>query len=257
MQNKRINLCLLMLIGFLAGCTSSSSKESADMSALESYNHSMFKFNNVVDKTILRPVAKGYKAVTNDYLRQRITNFFNNIAEPISAANHLLQGDLQGVSENISRFMVNSTIGGLGLYDVAAKAGLNKNKTGFDETLASWCVPDGPYIVLPIMGGSTPRAATGFVADGYTSPGYWIAHESNGDDAMLVYYGAAGLKYLNIYAENLKILEDLEENSVDYYEAMKSMYLQNRAKIKGCKFIKKQEDNASLSYDFDMDMDDD
>ncbi len=240
----------------LNGCASVHENQAAktDDSVLETYNHAMFNFNNKLEKVAIKPVAKGYRAVTNEYVRKRISNFFNNLEEPISAVNHLLQWDLHNTAQNISRFMINTTIGGLGLYDVAAKAGLEPKETGFDETMATWCVPDGPYIVLPVLGPSTPRAATGFVADGYTAPTYWVANESHGEDAMWVYYGVTGLKYLNKYAENMPLLEGLEKSSVDYYEAVKTMYMQNRGKIKTCG-IKNTE--TTNNYDFDMDMDED
>lgn len=252
MKKNFVKYLILCSFVVLSGCATSTEK-GKDTSALESYNHAMFKFNHAVEKGVIRPVAKGYRAVTNDYVRQRVTNFFNNIEEPISMANHLLQGDLQSTGENFARFVINTTIGGLGLYDVASKAGLGKNPTGFDETLATWCVPDGPYVILPIIGPSTPRAATGWVADGYTSPSYWIAHESGDNDAEWIYYGVSSLKYLNKYAENIKVLESLEEGSVDYYEAMKSAYMQNRAKIKVCG---KKAVAQTPDYDFDMDDED-
>ncbi len=214
----------------------------------------MFSFNNKLDKFIIRPVARGYRAVTNEFVRERVSNFFSNIEEPISAANHILQGEFQNTGNNLGRFVLNTTLGGAGLFDVASKVGLEKQKTGFDETLATWCVPDGPFIVLPVFGPSTPRAATGFVVDGYSSPMYWAANESGGEDKWLVYYGLSGLKYVNLMAENLTFLESLEEGSVDYYEAVKSAYLQNRGKIKRCG---KAAQDLTPDYDFDMDdMDD-
>lgn len=257
MLNKFSKYIAVLAVLGLCGCAGT--KESCggvsnETSGLESYNRAMFAFNNKVDKYILRPAAKGYRAVTNEYVRQRVSNFFNNIDEPISAVNHLLQGELADSGNNLGRFAVNTTLGVVGLFDVASSMGLEKNKTGFDETLATWCVPDGPYVVLPIMGPSTPRAATGFVVDGYSSPSYWIAQESGGEDAWLVYYSVSGLKYLNLYAENMSMLESLEEGSIDYYEAVKSMYLQNRSKMKTCGV---EEQNAP-DYDFDMgDMEDD
>lgn len=244
-----VAICLVLM----AGCATKTNSE--DTSALESYNRGMFKFNHVVEKNVIRPTAKGYRAITNEYTRRRITNFFNNIGEPVSMANHLLQGEFHNSSENFARFVINTTIGGLGLYDAAAKAGLGPNPTGFDETMADWCIPDGPYVILPILGPSTPRAATGFAVDGYSSPAYWIAEESDDNNAELIYYVGAGLKYLNKYAENLKMIESLEEGSVDYYETIKSAYLQNRKKIKGC--AKNVDSQQMPDYDFDMDMDDD
>lgn len=240
-----------VLASGLNGCTSTKSGSSDD-TALESYNRAVFSFNNKLDTYVFRPVAKGYKKVTNEYVRNRVSDFFNNINEPVSAANHLLQGEFSKTGNNLGRFVINTTFGGVGLYDVASKVGLERAPTGFDETLAAWCVPDGPFVVLPVFGPSTPRAAVGFVADGYSSPMYIVANESHGEDAMTVYYGLAGLKYLNLYAENVQLLESLEEGSVDYYEAMKSAYLQNRSKIRTCGKPVEQ----APEYDFDMDVED-
>ncbi len=251
MVSKFSKYAAILALMSLCGCATSAENGTAEASApLESYNRAMFSFNNKLDKYVIRPVAKGYRAVTNDFVRQRVTNFFNNIEEPVSAVNHILQGEFENSGNNLGRFVLNTTLGGVGLFDVASKVGLEQKKTGFDETLATWCVPDGPFVILPVVGPSTPRAATGFVVDGYSSPMYWAAQESDGEDAWAVYYGAAGLKYLNLMAENIKMLESLEEGSVDYYEAVKSAYLQNRGKIKRCGKI---EEEKTPEYDFDMD----
>lgn len=249
---KSFLICFLFVFLGLSSCSTTSAMQD-NGGGLETYNRAMFSFNNKVDKFVIRPVAKGYKKVTNKHIRTRVSNFFNNIGEPISAANHILQGKFSASGENLGRFVLNTTLGVVGLYDVASSLGLEKNKTGFDETMATWCMPDGPFVVLPFVGPSTPRAAFGFVADAYSSPAYWVAHESGDDDAMTIYYAASGLKYLNLMAENLSFLEGLEEGSVDYYEAVKSAYMQNRNKIARCG---KKED-VTPSYDFDMgDMDD-
>ncbi len=245
-MKKSIFAFFLLIVLGLCGCSTTSTSGNG---GLETYNRAMFSFNNKVDKFVIRPVAKGYKKITNKYIRSRVSNFFNNIGEPISAANHILQGDFLSSGENLGRFVLNTTLGVVGLYDVASSLGLEKNKTGFDETMATWCMPDGPFVVLPFFGPSTPRAALGFVADAYSSPAYWVAHESGDDGAMTIYYASSGLKYLNLMAENLGFLESLEEGSVDYYEAVKSAYLQNRNKIMVCG----KKDDIAPSYDFDMD----
>lgn len=254
-SDKLIKYVAMLFFCGLSGCASVSSEpQEEDKTILESYNRAMFSFNDKLDKFIIRPVAKGYRAVTNEFIRERVSNFFNNIDEPISAVNHILQGDFKNTGNNLGRFTINTTLGGAGLFDVASKVGLEKKKTGFDETLATWCVPDGPFIILPVFGPSTPRAAAGFVADGYTSPMYWVANESGGEDKWLAYYSASGLKYINIMAENIKFLESLEEGAVDYYETVKSAYLQNRGKLKKCSDVAK---DAAPEYDFDMgDMED-
>lgn len=243
------NVAMVLFLG-LSGCATNSSSDGSG--ALESYNRAMFNVNNKIDRYIVRPVAKGYRAVTNEYVRTRVSNFFNNINEPVSAINHILQGEINNSGNNIGRFVINTTLGGIGLYDVASKFGLEKNATGFDETLATWCVPDGPFVVLPIIGPSTPRAAVGFAVDSHSTPTYWAARESDGEDAWSVYYGLTGVKYINLMAQNLTLLESLEEGSVDYYEAVKSTYMQNRNKLKVCG---NQVVEAQGDYDFDMDVD--
>lgn len=247
-----VKYALLSCFLCLSGC-SATTHTTDDSSALDKYNHTMFNINQKIDKAVIRPVAKGYRAITNNFIRQRVTNFFNNVSEPVSAANHILQGEFHDSAQNIGRFMINTVVGGAGLFDVASKVGLEQKKTGFDETLSAWCVPDGPYIVVPIMGPSTPRALTGLVADGYSAPAYWIIKDEGDDKAMLAYYGATGLKYLNLMAENLPLLESLEEGSVDYYEAIKSSYLQNRSKLRKCRYQAMTE--AIPDYDFNMDDD--
>lgn len=250
MYKKLVRYALAASLISLCGCASAPHAGN-DMSALEKYNRTMFNINDKIDKAVIRPVAKGYRAVTNKFVRQRVTNFFNNISEPVSAGNHILQGEFHDSAQNVGRFMINTVVGVAGLFDVASKVGLEQKKTGFDETMSTWCVPDGPYVVLPILGPSTPRAMTGLVADGYSAPAYWIIKENGDDKAMLAYYGATGLKYINLMAENLPMLESLEENSVDYYEAMKSSYLQNRSKLKRCSY--KPTPETAPDYDFDMD----
>lgn len=246
-MNNRFFAMFLLFIG-LCGCASNKMTDS-DAGVLEQYNRAMFEFNNKIDKYVVRPVAKGYRAVTNKYVRSRVTNFFDNIGEPISAVNHVLQGEFSSSGSNVGRFVINSTLGVIGLFDVASSVGLERDKTGFDETMATWCVPDGPFVVLPIMGPSTPRATVGFVADAYSSPLYWATHSTDESEAKTIYYAASGLKYLNLIAENLTFLESLEDGSVDYYEAVKSSYMQNRVKLRICG----KDDNVVADYDFDMD----
>ena len=139
---------------------------------LEAYNRKMFEFNYQVDKYILKPTAKGYRAITTPYIRERVNNALANIKEPISAFNHLLQGEIKESGINLSRLVINSTLGLAGMYDVAGGWGLKPSKAGFDETLAKWCIKDGPFIVLPLLGPATPRSTVGLAVDSLTNPVY-------------------------------------------------------------------------------------
>jgi len=138
---------------------------------------------------------------------------------------------------------------------IAATLGLEKKKNTFDATMAKYCVPDGPFVVLPVAGPSTPRHLTGWVADSYTSPLYWSLANSDNEKSNAVVWGATGLKYLNLRAENMELLDSVEEGSVDYYEATKSAFLQNRKKfVSLCSQADNNGDNVP-NYDFDFEAD--
>ena len=220
---------LALVIGLTASCASNSAKndQHVDEDRFETYNRAMFKFNYRFDKYVLRPVAEGYRAITNDFTRERVRLAISNIREPISVGNHLLQGNIKQTGVGVARFGINSTLGLLGMFDVADGWGLKKEETEFDVTLANWCVPDGPFIMLPFMGPSTPRAAVGDVVDVFYAAIYAVA----------------------LREQNIELLDDLERGSVDFYATMRSAYLQNR-KSMGCHAKDDQ------SYDFDFGMDD-
>ncbi len=233
-------------------------EENDDEGALESYNRAMFAVNATADYFVIKPVAKGYRAVTNDFVRERVRNFFDNMKEPISAVNHTLQGDLLDSGKSLGRFLINSTIGLLGTFDVASGWGISKNPTDFDRTLAAWCVPDGPFFILPLFGPSTPRATASMVADAYTHPVYWVGRYSSfGEDwkRYSFYYGISALGFVSLREANIEFLDNLTANSVDPYSTIKSAYIQNRLKIGVCGKKEVSAEDAGYDFDFD-DMDD-
>lgn len=255
---KKISL-LVFLIFSLAACATNpdGSKLSADdeESGVEYYNRAMFNFNYQFNKKVMKPVAEGYKSVTNQFFRDRVSAFFNNLEEPAYFVNNLFQGEIKNSGVSVGRFLINTTLGLAGTFDVAAGWGLEKKKNSFDQTMAKYCVPDGPFFVLPIIGPATPRYVIGWSADAYASPLFWalIDVEDDGVDAAVI--GATGLKYINIYAENMGLLESLEEGSVDFYATMKSAFLQNRQKFTSL-CAENNADEDALSYDFDFGYDD-
>lgn len=230
-----------------------------DEGFIETYNRSMFTFNTFVDDYLMKPVAKGYRAVTNDFIRERVHNFFSNLKEPATMINHTLQGNFSDTGKSGGRFLINSTLGLLGTFDVASGWGIDKNKTGLDETLAKWCVPDGPYIVLPIVGPSTPRAAIGYAGDAVANPLYWsdeYIHFSDDWKKYTFYYGLSALGFVSVREENLELLDKLTLNSVDPYSTVKSAYMQNRLKMHVCGQIEDKGQAPSYDFDFDEDFDD-
>ena len=227
-------------------------------SALESYNRAMFTFNAVADHYVIKPVAKGYRAVTTEFIRERVHDFYTNLKEPGTTVNHLLQGEPTESVKSLGRFLINSTLGLLGTFDVASGWGLANNATDFDRTLAAWCVPDGPFLILPLLGPSTPRATAGMAADAFTSTTYWVGYFSSfGHDweRYSFYYGITALGFVNLREENIEFLDNLTANSVDPYSTIKSAYIQNRLKIGICGNKEASAEDAGYDFDFD-DMDD-
>lgn len=242
---------LAFVIGTTASCASKPDNhdQHVDYDRFETYNRAMFKFNYQFDKYILKPVAEGYRAVTNDFTRERVRSVISNIKEPVYAGNNLLQGDIKQSGIGVARFGINSTLGLLGMFDVAEGWGLKKDAAGFDETLAAWCVPDGPFIVLPFAGPSTPRAAVGMFADGFMNPVYWATYQdANVHDKAIYTY--IGVQAIALREANIELLDDLERGSVDFYSTMRSAYLQNR-KTMGCNAAENTQ-----SYDFDFGIED-
>ena len=191
---------------------------------LEPINRAIFSFNNAADKIILEPVAKGYKKLPTP-VQSGISNFLNNLKMPLVVVNQLLQGQGKNAAESSGRFIVNSTAGLFGLIDVADKIGLEKKQEDFGQTLASWGVGDGFYIVLPIFGPSNVRDTTGMLLTYVTDPinAYAV---SEGEAWILPVRTAT-----NAIDQRSKIIDEvnaLRNKSLDYYAAVRSSYYQNR-----------------------------
>lgn len=257
-MNKISKFLGVLLLASAAQIVPVWAEENADDSVLESYNRAMFNFNAVADHFVIKPVAKGYRAVTTEFIRERVRNFYANLKEPVSVVNHTLQGDIADSGKSLGRFLINSTLGLLGTFDVASGWGIKKNETDFDKTLAAWCVPDGPFFILPIFGPSTPRATTGMAADAFTGTTYWTGYFAtfgNDVEKYSFYYGITALGFVSMREEKIEFLDNLTANSVDPYSTIKSAYIQNRLKIGVCGKTGASAEEAGYDFDFD-DMDD-
>ncbi len=144
----------------LAGCAGPNPRD-----PYESYNRAMFNFNDTVDTYALKPVATAYKNVTPSFVQTGVNNFFGNLSDAWSAVNNLLQGKGQDGMSDVARFALNSTLGIVGLFDIASEAGLPKHKEDFGQTLGVWGVESGPYLVLPLLGPSTVRDTVALPVD--------------------------------------------------------------------------------------------
>lgn len=237
----------------MSACASTNSSHSTDevSDPLESINRPIFEFNYQADKYVIKPVAKGYRAITNPFVRDRIRSILSNLREPVTAGNLLLQAEPVDMVKSVSRFVINSTLGLAGMFDVADGWGLPRKRATFNETFAKWCIPQGPYIVLPLVGPSTPRAATGLAMEFIFDPVYWTTyHDANVHDKAT--WGYAAMIGISAREEALEFLDDLESNSVDYYATMRSAYLQNQSKLR-C--FRDKSDDAEV-YDFDFGLED-
>lgn len=190
------------------------------------FNRKTFAFNEKVDKAVVRPVAVGYRKVTTVAMRKLIGNFYSNIELPVSIVNDLLQVRPSGAARNTGRFAVNTTIGLLGFFDPASELGLTLDKTDFGVTLARWGVPDGPYMVLPLLGPTTVRDVWAWPVDSYLlDPMSWYAREHS-----LTYHA----EYLPImlYLVQLRASfidsESFLNSAYDPYLMTRDAYLQRR-----------------------------
>ncbi len=153
--------CLVLL----AGCATTPQPRTDD--PYESFNRSMFTFNQELDKVAIRPVAIGYRKITNPPVRRSISDFFSNIRLPITIGNDLLQAHVGDAAQNTGRFLINLTLGFGGFFDPASHLGIPDHETDFGITLARWGIPDGPYLVLPFVGPTTMRNVWRLPVDSY------------------------------------------------------------------------------------------
>ena len=197
----------------------------------ENVSRSVFKFNMVVDELILEPIAKGYNKLPKPF-KQGTGNFTSNISTLLSIPNSLLQGDLKQFGHSTGSVLVNSTVGLLGFFNPAEKMGLKSNKEDLGQTLGTYGVGPGCYLVLPVLGPSTARDSFGLIADTFIDPFAHITIRENelfgisGND--LDYYSVKGTTAVDFRSKNIQKFESLEKNSIDLYSSLKSIYLQDR-----------------------------
>ena len=190
------------------------------------FNRKTFAFNEKVDKAVVRPVAVGYRKVTTATMRKLIGNFYSNIELPVSIVNDLLQARPAGAARNTGRFAVNTTIGLLGFFDPASELGLTLDKTDFGVTLARWGVPDGPYMVLPLLGPTTVRDVWAWPVDSYLlDPMSWYAREHS--FRYYAEYLPIMLYYVQLRASFIDS-ESFLNSAYDPYLMTRDAYLQRR-----------------------------
>ena len=197
----------------------------------EGVSRSVFKFNMAFDKAVLKPIAKGYNKLPEP-IKNGTSNFTSNMATLLSIPNSLLQGNIKQVGHSTGSFLINSTIGILGVLNPAEKMGLKPHKEDVGQTLGTYGVGPGCYLVLPILGPSTARDSFGLLADTFVDPFAHVTIRENellgisGND--LDYFSVKGVTAVDFRADNDQNFESLEKNSLDLYSSLKSVYLQSR-----------------------------
>jgi phospholipid-binding lipoprotein MlaA len=227
-------LTAILVIGCglaFAGCTSMSDEPQAQLDAaqaandpMEPLNRTIFDANEGFDKAVLLPVAQVYVDVVPDGARDSVHNFIDNLDQPVYFANNVLQGDFNHAGDTLGRFVINSTIGIGGLFDVASRWDIPNHPEDFGITLGKWGVGEGPYMVLPFFGPDNPRDATGQVTDIFLDPSTYIHIDGH------IYWSAGRevAKAIDLRSRNIDNLESIERSSVDYYASMRSLYRQLR-----------------------------
>ena len=226
-----------------AGTTGSEELQASDTQGtagecFEGFSRAMFKFNHALDGAIFEPVAKGYR-VLPAVLRKGTGNMVDNLRSLLTLSNHILQGDFREAGNTAGRFLINTTVGVLGIWDPATALGLEQQgKEDFGQTLGRWGTNSGCYFVLPILGPTTVRDAVGLVGNIFLDPIYHVTHNSEVHNGLVGndnysehnYYYYRGTGAVDFRSKNIESFDSLEKNSIDLYATVKSVYLQERRK---------------------------
>ena len=207
----------LMFMFVLGGCASNGNPRDP----LEPLNRGIYKFNDGVDIMFVKPLSEAYRFYLPELARTGVSNVFSNINDVIVALNNLLQGKFVNAMSDVGRIVVNSTIGVLGLIDVATEFGLEKNHEDFGQTLGYWGIGDGPYLVLPFLGPSNFRDGVGWVGDIYTWPVTYVQRVRYRNTIT-------GIRFISARAELLEASKILETAALDPYEFVRDAYMQRR-----------------------------
>lgn len=222
MSVMKIRSCLLLVpVLLLAACATVPPESRDDRDPFERYNRSMHEFNDNVDRAILKPVARGYVAITPQPVRTGVGNFFSNVNDVLQVFNNTLQFKFHDAASDMTRLIMNTSFGVLGIFDVATPMGLEKSNEDFGQTLGRWGMPAGPYLVLPFMGPSTVRDAPAMYVDAEVWP---ITHMDDHTlrNSLIV------LDVVNIRARLLSTERTLDELGDDRYMVIRNAWLERR-----------------------------
>lgn len=216
-----LRIAMLSLVTLaLLGCATVPPSERHPRDPWQRFNRGVFKFNDVFDRAIAKPVARTYVRVVPEVVRTGVTNFFNNLTYPSVIVNALLQGQLEPFARDTGRLVVNTTVGIGGLLDPATRIGLTLEDRDFGQTFGKWGIPSGPYLVLPFLGPSDVRDAVGRVPAEFADPRHYIQNPYWDYGLLLIYEVKT--------RADLLPLTDMAEKTFDPYAFERNAYLQQR-----------------------------
>ena len=220
----------VMLAAQLTGCAHMARDRDAEVyDPIEPVNRAIFSANMAVDRAVLKPVAKGYRAVLPQFVRDRFRAFLQNLLEPRIFINDLLQVRLNAAGMTFARFLMNTTAGIGGLFDLASDHNLPRQTGDFGQKLYMWGIGDGPYLVLPFFGPSNLRDGIGLSVDLFTEGNTNPLNALDYNDHRATINFALGMVYgIDTRERNIEVLDAIEENSIDFYATLRSASQQHR-----------------------------
>jgi len=229
---KKFRIVGALLLGLVsAGCSTTAPDPDVNMvqvsDPLENMNRFFFDLNQRLDRNAARPAAEVYKDTVPQTARSALHNVLDNLGGPVTVANDLLQAQFENAAIATGRFLVNSTIGVAGIFDVATEWGMPSRNRDFGETMGTYGMPPGPYLVLPLRGSTDIRDFAGNFIDGYATPLRYVRY----DGREYVGWMKSTVSSMDNRATNLVTYRDIERASVDYYATMRTLYLERRARL--------------------------
>jgi phospholipid-binding lipoprotein MlaA len=212
------------------GENSLSKKAKPTKDCFESLNRATFSLNQGLDKVIFKPIAKGYRKLPSP-IRSGTSNVLGNLSSLVTIPNNILQGEFKTAGVNTGRFVINTTVGILGIFDVATKMDFPEyEKEDYGQTFGAWGIGAGCYVVLPVLGPSTVRDTFGSFVNVLGGDPYYNAstHGNNEYLSDSLYMKTKIVSGVDFRAKNLESIENLEKNSMDFYASVRSLYLQDR-----------------------------
>lgn len=227
-ENVSGKTVLALTMAVMVSACSTTGGQSGDYAAMDPFeemNRGVFAFNEGVDKAVLQPVAKGYRTVTPKGIRIALRNFLRNLRSPVDLGNQILQGDVEGATNQTARTVINTLAGFGGIVDVAEMGGIPYEPEDFGQTLATWGVDHGAYLVVPLLGPSSVRDGFGTAVDSFADPLRLYLFNINEEEW---HYTRMAASVVDKREELIDVIDDLRKNSFDYYAALRSAYFQNR-----------------------------